>query len=143
MKLKEFEMKISKNKVNLALERYVRQLSVSERPIDSKIAERINERAGIRSKFVAKWPQSGGEGPENNWITSGKQSGRQRTVSTSRKFRKFALLSATGGSDGPSKSYAARRRGGDPRRLTLAPADKPGYRPRPSKHFMSVFKGGR
>ena len=55
----------------------------------------------------------------------------------------IALLSATGGSDGPSKSYAARRRGGDPRRLTLAPADKPGYRPRPSKHFMSVFKGGR
>ena len=76
-------MKISKNKVNLALERYVRQLSVSERPIDSKIAERINERAGIRSKFVAKRPQSGGEGPEKNWITSGKQSGRQRIVSTS------------------------------------------------------------
>ena len=79
----EFEMKIYKNKANLALERCVRQLSVSERPIDSKIAERINERAGIRSKFVAKRPQSGGEGPEKNWITSGKQSGRQRIVSTS------------------------------------------------------------
>ena len=35
----ELEMKISKHKVNLALERYVRPLSVSERPIDSKIAD--------------------------------------------------------------------------------------------------------
>ena len=71
-------MKISKNKVNLALERYVRQLSVSERPIDSKIAERINERAGIRSKFVAKWPQSGGEGPEKKLDNVGEAIGKAK-----------------------------------------------------------------
>ena len=71
-------MKISKNKVDLALERYVRQLSVSERPIDSKIAERINERAGVRSKFVAKRPQSGGEGPEKKLDSVGEAIGKAK-----------------------------------------------------------------